>query len=254
MPTTTNYGWTTPADTDLVKDGASAIRSLGTAIDTTVFNNANAAIPKTIVDAKGDLIVASGSDAVARLAVGTNDFVLTADNTATNGIKWAAASGGGMTLINTGGTTLTGASVTISSIPSTYQDLMLYIVQPLLTSNGENIQLRFNGDSTANRYRTTTLVSEGQLSFNSTRITLTNAINNVTANGLVQVLIPQYAVSGIWKSAVVLISQHNSDGGSTSINISRNLGVYNQTAAITSLTLVLDSNGVSGTAYLYGVK
>ena len=38
MPTTTNYGWTTPADTDLVKDGAAAIRTLGSAIDTTTKN------------------------------------------------------------------------------------------------------------------------------------------------------------------------------------------------------------------------
>ena len=36
MATTTNYGWTTPDDTSLVKDGASAIRSLGTAIDTSL--------------------------------------------------------------------------------------------------------------------------------------------------------------------------------------------------------------------------
>ena len=34
MATTTNFGWTTPNDTDLVKDGASAIRTLGSAIDT----------------------------------------------------------------------------------------------------------------------------------------------------------------------------------------------------------------------------
>lgn len=34
MPSTTNFGWTTPADTDLVKDGASAIRTLGNGIDT----------------------------------------------------------------------------------------------------------------------------------------------------------------------------------------------------------------------------
>jgi hypothetical protein len=39
MATTTNYGWTTPDDTSLVKDGASAIRSLGTNVDTQVFNN-----------------------------------------------------------------------------------------------------------------------------------------------------------------------------------------------------------------------
>lgn len=35
MATTTNYGWQTPDDTDLVKDGASAMRTLGQEIDTT---------------------------------------------------------------------------------------------------------------------------------------------------------------------------------------------------------------------------
>jgi hypothetical protein len=36
MATTTNYNWATPDDTDLVKDGASAIRTLGSSADTTV--------------------------------------------------------------------------------------------------------------------------------------------------------------------------------------------------------------------------
>jgi len=93
MPTTTNYGWTTPADTDLVKDGASAIRTLGTAIDTTVFNNASAAIAKTIVDAKGDIIAATAADTVSRLAVGANDTVLTADSSTATGLKWSTPSG-----------------------------------------------------------------------------------------------------------------------------------------------------------------
>jgi|TARA_R110000868_G_scaffold135640_1_gene348210 hypothetical protein len=35
MPSTTNFGWSTPADTDLVKNGANAIRTLGNSIDTT---------------------------------------------------------------------------------------------------------------------------------------------------------------------------------------------------------------------------
>ena len=38
MPTTTNFGWTTPADTDLVKDGASAIRTLGNNIDASLLD------------------------------------------------------------------------------------------------------------------------------------------------------------------------------------------------------------------------
>ena len=89
MATTTNYSWTTPDDTALVKDGAAAIRSLGTAIDSTVFTNASAVIAKTIVDAKGDIIAATAADTVSRLAVGTNNQVLTADSTAATGIKWA---------------------------------------------------------------------------------------------------------------------------------------------------------------------
>lgn len=38
MPTTTNFGWTTPADTDYVKDGANAIRTLGNGIDTSLLD------------------------------------------------------------------------------------------------------------------------------------------------------------------------------------------------------------------------
>ena len=90
MATTTNYSWTTPDDTDLVKDGASAIRSLGTAIDSTVFTNAGNAVQKSTIDAKGDLLVGTADNTIGRLAVGTNDYVLTADSNETSGMKWAA--------------------------------------------------------------------------------------------------------------------------------------------------------------------
>jgi hypothetical protein len=55
----------------------------------------SAGIPATLLDAKGDLIVASAADTVARLPVGgTNGHVLTVDSAETLGVKWAAASGG----------------------------------------------------------------------------------------------------------------------------------------------------------------
>ena len=46
-------------------------------------------ITNGIVDAKGDILVASGVDAIARLGVGTNGQVLTAASGATNGVEWA---------------------------------------------------------------------------------------------------------------------------------------------------------------------
>lgn len=56
-------------------------------------------IPATLLDAKGDLIVASAADTAARLAVGTNGHVLTADSGETTGVKWAAAAGSGITVV-----------------------------------------------------------------------------------------------------------------------------------------------------------
>ncbi len=55
----------------------------------------SAGIPATLLDAKGDLIVASAADTAARLAVGvTNGHVLTVDSAEATGMKWAAAAGG----------------------------------------------------------------------------------------------------------------------------------------------------------------
>ena len=52
--------------------------------------NGHDILTEALVDAKGDLLVASAADAVTRLAVGTDNYVLTADSNATNGIAWKA--------------------------------------------------------------------------------------------------------------------------------------------------------------------
>ena len=170
MANTTNFGWETPDDTDLVKDGAAAMRTLGSAIDTSMADlkggttgqvlakNSNTdmdfiwttdatGIPATIVDAKGDLIAATAADTVSRLAVGTNNQVLTADSTASTGIKWADPVSGGMTLLST--TSLSGSSTTVSISGSGY--IGLYITVTGFSMSGEDqTRLRFNGDTGSN--------------------------------------------------------------------------------------------------------
>jgi hypothetical protein len=70
MATTTNYGWTTPDDTALVKDGASAIRTLGTSVDTTT-KNLN---PSTTL---GDIEYRSSTaNTNTRLGIGTTGQIL----------------------------------------------------------------------------------------------------------------------------------------------------------------------------------
>jgi hypothetical protein len=156
MATTTNFGWETPDDTDLVKDGALAMRTLGNAIDTSLVDlkggttgqvlsktsntdmdftwvtsdDANA-IQNAIVDAKGDLISATAADTPARLAVGTNGQVLTADSTTSTGLKWATASTGGTFTsftptwngITVGNGTSTGAYTTVGDFVYGYASL-----------------------------------------------------------------------------------------------------------------------------------
>jgi hypothetical protein len=116
---TTNFGWVMPTSTDLVTDLPADFAVFGQGVDTTmadlkggttgqvlskatnadmdftwVAQDDSNAIQNAIVDAKGDLIAASAADTPARLAVGTNGQILTADSTTATGLKWAAAAGG----------------------------------------------------------------------------------------------------------------------------------------------------------------
>lgn len=78
--------------------GGATVSHVLTSDDLTFFTTgvatADAAIPKSTVTTKGDLIVATASGVVTRVGVGSNTQVLTADSTTASGVKWAASSGG----------------------------------------------------------------------------------------------------------------------------------------------------------------
>lgn len=54
-------------------------------------------VPRSLVDIKGDILAATADNTLARLAVGANDTVLTADSSTATGLKWATPAGGGGT-------------------------------------------------------------------------------------------------------------------------------------------------------------
>jgi hypothetical protein len=129
MATTTNYGWETADDTDLVKDGALAMRTLGSAIDTTV----KALNPSTTL---GDIEYRSSTaNTNTRLPIGTTGQVLTV----AGGVPtWATPAGGGgkvlqvvnavktdtFTTSSTTFTDITGYSVSITPSSSTSKILV----------------------------------------------------------------------------------------------------------------------------------
>jgi hypothetical protein len=112
-----------------------------------VFNVANT-ISNTLIDAKGDILAGSAADTVSRLAVGANDTVLTADSSTATGLKWATPTSGSLTLIASG--SLSGSTVTISSIPQTYSDIRLYLFNWSTNNNGDLVWKINN--TTANTY------------------------------------------------------------------------------------------------------
>jgi hypothetical protein len=252
MATTPNYSWIMPDPTDLVKDLPADFAIFGNAVDSTVKTNADAAIAKTIVDAKGDIIAATAADTVSRLASsGVNNDVLTVDTSTSTGLKWAAPASGGMTLIST--STISSAEVLLSSIPQTYNDLYIVVRDYLPNTDGQNLRIRFNDDSNANRHADAVDWYGGELVFSSTSSRFTAVADNTIADGLLIGRIPDYTNTATFKWFIA--EGFNYDTNGTNIYPISRIGAYNQTGAISSLRFfTTTSTPKSGTILLYGVK
>jgi hypothetical protein len=239
MATTTNYGWETPDDTDLVKDGALAIRTLGSSIDTTT-KNLN---PSTTL---GDIEYRSSTaNTNTRLGIGSTGQVLTVSG----GVPtWATPAGGGAYTSIASGNLSGVSSVTISNISQAYKDLYLVAFNPVASSG--RIGLRINGD-TASNYQywkveldTGTGVGSNGVSVINVGLDITNA-----TNWTYSFYIENYATTS-YKPITVHHRKNNVANGTSG------WAHWNNSDAYTSLTIVNTDavNYTSGTYTLYGVK
>lgn len=340
MPTTTNFGWTTPADTDYVKDGALAIRTLANGIDTSLvdlkggttgqilsknsntdldytwINNdqgditgvtasapltgggtsgaitvgiqdgttaqkgavqlenstsststttaavpasvksaydlANAAIPKSLVDAAGDIIYATANDTVARLALGTAGQVLTVNSGAT-APEWKAATSGGYTLLET--LTLSGSSTTSATIAGTYKHLFIEVKDVYLSGN-DTLALRLNTASTGYyfhqiRIDATTVSADNPANFSAFQLVDLGNNSSAVQNGYGTIFIPRYTDT----SSVVEIQSTMKGYIAGNMRSMITWGFYDNSAAITSVRFISGTATMTqGTAYIYGVS
>jgi hypothetical protein len=210
--------------------------------------------------AKGDLVAGSATNDAAVLTVGANDTVLTADSSTATGLKWAAAAGGGAnwSLLNSGGTALTGAqTITVSGISG--KDKIMAVINYASAGAETAFNFRLNAD-TGNNYDTYAMMLTSPNTYSKNNLDVfTNQVGSSiqfakqSSNGV------DYAAGGITVTGCnsAGVKAFSLAGGSSNTNGSGSVGyvahgVYNSSSTITSISFVSTvGNFDNGTIYVY---
>jgi len=213
----------------------------------------------TAIDAKGDLVVGTGADTFSKLTVGANDTILTADSTTATGLKWAAAAGGGanFSLLNSGGTALTGAStVTVSGISG--KDKIMILIDSASTVSGDrDIGVRFNTDSGSNYYRYGYRLKTPTTYAASILVPVNGASTSILIGGMSDVATSEvsgYCMLTGCNSAGVKIFESAGSGlqsGSENQELYNLGGYYNSATTISSISVVSSSGDFDGAGRVY---
>jgi hypothetical protein len=240
---TTNYGFVLPTPTDLVTDLPADFDVALQGVDTRL----KALQPGTTL---GDLAYSSATaDTNTRLGIGTAGQVLQVNSGAT-APEWAApAGGGGMTLIST--TTLSGASVTLSSIPQTYNSL--FMVFNRLTNSTADGKFYLNPNAAGATARASGVEDGTAFSYGYGALFQTqNNWDRTNADNGMSLRIDNYTAALNYNKAFVWSGYYFNANPYAFITG----GILSQSSgAVTSIVLSnTGGNWAGGTVLLYGVK
>ena len=210
------------------------------------------AISPTLVDAKGDIIAASAADTVARLAVGANDTVLTADSSTATGLKWATPAAGGMTLLSTTSMT-SGQTFVVSSINQTYTNLYIEWSGMTWATGTRQLWVYTNADDTIIDQA---IYGASTNTATSSYFTSGNQALNTGAQNVVGLYINNYSNTSNFKTAQFWSGNRNS--ANSGYNFSGGTGMIHTTSAISSVTITPQNQAsytfTAGTCKVWGIK
>ena len=217
----------------------------------------------TPLTTKGDLFTFTTVD--ARIGVGANGTVLTADSAEATGLKWATPSAGAnWSLLNSGGTALSGvSSVTVSGISNASQVLIIHENVASGTANSI-VSLRLNGDTATNYDRRVQVTIQPQTSYatgissataqtNDDQLFMGQQANSTGANAVINgyALISGASTSGV--KPIFIVSGGANDGSAGFQATRIGTSIYDSSSAVSSVTFRTTnaSNFTGGTIFVY---
>ena len=227
MPTTSNFGWTTPADTDLVKDGAAAIRTLGNGIDT------------SLVDLKG----------------GTTGQVLTKASNTDLDFNFTTPGTGGLVHINTTAFSAVGSQSINTVFSATYDYYKIIVTCYGSAAAALDLRLRVSGADNSSavynyqRLEVIATVEDGNRSTNQTswRCGEYDDASNIPTNFDISLYKPFDAVHTTMRSQNTSLS--NAPDG---IRIDYLDCVHKADTSFTGFTILASSGNMTGSVSVFG--
>lgn len=222
--------------------------------DTVFIQNLGAGV--TTITAGTATVDTSSSLALAQYEGGKLYFVSVSDAIFFKS-DGAAAAGGGMTLLNSGNTALSGNTFTISSIPSGYVNLVVQLTD-VYASAVSGLRIRFNADSGTNYSYSHLQLNPAVSGAGAKDITfIENVIGYIgTSSSQLDLSFVDVLVTNYLDTTGVGVFTRGNAYAAGAMRSTYTQGQYNNAAVITELTVLLESTHTfsGGNIYLYGVK